>query len=219
MKLTKDERKAIFAGDSTALKRQAKPEAKAGEIIVLAWSRGGKQFVGRSRSEREDTLGTTIEVPRKPTVWIVLKEPSLKEGRWVVEFDAHDERKPVRTLAAPPSPPREAGLKTRWNESVDPEGKVRTRKPAERGKEISSFTDESARGYGGGGKGTVDELEGVDDPTLAEWSTAIAEENEKRQRGKHGEAESLRHERRLVTARAKGQLKTVRKLERVGRAA
>lgn len=210
MKLTREDRKAIFKGDYRALRRKVKPEANEGEKIVLSWSRGGKQFVGRSHEERYETQGETVEVPRKPTVWVEIGETTTKiedgETVYLIQFKAYDEREHTRTLAPPPSPPREVGLKTRWNQSVDAEGKVSTRRPPPKGHQVESLTDESARGYGGGGSATVDEREGVDDLTLGEFIAQITEENEKRQQGNYAAAEMLREERVEAKERRKGNL-------------
>lgn len=50
-RLTRQERKAILAGELTKLRRKVKPDVKAGEGQVVAWSKGGKQFVSRSEAE------------------------------------------------------------------------------------------------------------------------------------------------------------------------
>src|SRR4051794_33831548 len=95
--LTPEQRSAIFAGDHTALKMaegEAKPNVEAGQKIVLAMSRGGKQFLAKTEKERRELLergeDLLAEIPSEPTVWIELHEPKLKEGRWQVSFDAHD---------------------------------------------------------------------------------------------------------------------------------
>jgi hypothetical protein len=169
IKLTRAERKAIFGGDYTALKRDRKPDIKAGEKLYLAWSRGGKQFVGRTERERQENCGATIEIPRKPTVWIVFKQPNLKDGRWVVEFEAHDEREPIRLLAAPSGARRESGLKTRARKPED---------VPKKGTETESWTPESERGYGGSGRSAIDELAAVDDATLNDFTRRVEEEGD-----------------------------------------
>lgn len=148
MKLTRQERSAIFRGDYRALKRPRKPEVKPGQTIVLSWTRGGKQVVNR------DT-GETIDIPRKPTVWIKLAEPQLREGEWLVRFEAHDEREPRRFLAGTPNPGHEVALKTR------PGGP----------REIGELDLESERGYKGSANRGVDHLESVPDESLAAFST------------------------------------------------
>jgi len=179
--LTLEQRNAIFAGDHTAIKMkpgEIKPEVEAGQKVVLASSRGGKQFIARTEAERratiEEGVDLLIEIPSEPTVWIVFREPKLKEGRWQLEFDAFDIREQVRTLAAAPTGNRSAGLKTRQKKRVVKKGEYKAPK----------LSDDSARGYGGGGKSTVDEREGVDDASLKRYAQ-IADEEAIKQRAKH----------------------------------
>jgi hypothetical protein len=182
--LTPEQRNAIFAGDHTALKMapgEAKPNVEAGQRIVLAMSRGGKQFLAKTEKERralvekgEDLL---TEIPSEPTVWIELHEPKLKEGRWQVSFDAKDTRESTRTLASPPTGNRQPGLKTR----------LRKRVPTKDEDKEPKLTDDAARGYGGGGKSTVDEREGVDDDTLNRYSRQAGDDGLKK-RMKHRQA-------------------------------
>lgn len=150
MKLTREERSAIFRGDHRALKRQRRPSIKAGGKVVLSWTRGGRQVVDRE-------TGATVDIPRKPTVWIEFREPELKKGMWVIQFIAHDEREPLRLLGATPGPKREAGLKTRWRDPSQVPGK---------GEEKEHWTPEAERGYGSSGRVAIDSGEGVDDQTL-----------------------------------------------------
>lgn len=167
MKLTRDERKAIFGGDHRAIRRNEEPQVAEREQIVLSYTRGGKQFVEREEEDRlkavEEGHDLTVPVPRKPAFWIVLKKPRLKEGEWIVEFDVHDERETTRLLAAgaPSGVSKESGLKTRWRKPGD---------VPKRGEQTESFTPESERGYASGGN-VLDHLEGVDDTELAAKAT------------------------------------------------
>jgi hypothetical protein len=214
LKLTREERKAIFAGDDRALRRRQKPDVRPGDKIVLSWSRGGKHFVGRSRKEREETSGATVQVPRRPTIWIDMGETTsriepdpdtgLDRTVWLTQISIHDERERVRTLSAPPSPPREAGLKTRWR----PPGQV-----PPRGAQVDTLTDESARGYGGGGKGTVDEREGVDDTTLAEYARQAEEETIKAQKKRREEARTAQLRGRLAEVRSRGMTRAEHRIQ------
>lgn len=154
MKLTTDERKAIFSGDCRALKRKTKPDVAAGDKLILAWSRGGRQIVDR------DT-GATIVVPRKPTVWIEFMEPELREGGWIVQIHNHDERQPLRLLGSTPGPGRAAGLTTRWR---DPDRVPVTGEEAH-------WTPETERGYTGSGRTAIDPAEGVEDEYLQTFAT------------------------------------------------
>lgn len=154
MKLTTDERRAIFSGDHRALKRKSKPDVKKGDKLILAWSRGGKQIVSYE-------TGATVDIPRKATIWIEFMEPEIKASGWYVRFTAHDEREPLRLLASTPGPGGQPGLKTRWQ---DPS------KVPEKGAEIVSWTLETERGYSGSGRTAIDPAEGVDDQYLTMFS-------------------------------------------------
>lgn len=200
--LTPEQRNAIFASDHTALKLEPgapKPETDPGQTIVLARSRGGKQFLARSERERMDRvekgLELLTEIPSKPTVWIVLKTPTLRDGRWIIEFEAHDIREPVRTLAAAPSGHRQPGLKTRQRKHVPKKGETKPPK----------MSDDTARGYGGGGKCTVDEREGVDDATLNRKALLAAEESLKR-RMKHRQSEKAAEREARTAAKRRSRL-------------
>lgn len=198
--LTPDQRNAIFAGDHTAIKLEpgeTKPEVEAGQTIVLARSRGGKQFLAKTERERkkrvEEGLPLLAEIPSETTVWIVFHEPKLKEGRWQVSFSAHDTREAVRTLASPPTGPRQPGLKTRKRRRVPKKDEYKA--PG------LGLSDDAARGYGGGGKSTVDEREGVDDRTLRRYAQ-MAEEEGLRKRMKHRQAaKAFDREERAAEAR------------------
>ncbi len=203
--LTREERKAIAAGDRTALKRDTKPDVEGGEQIVLASSRGGRQFVGRSEEERLANRGATIEIPTVPTLWIILKAPVLKERGWVVEFTVHDERRTQRRLAAVPQPPGDPGLRTRSGETVDAKGVARARKVAPKGTDPMPLSDEGARGYGGSGLTAVDELEAVDDATLSEFARRVNEENAMRQSHQRHEAAKLAAEAKVAEERRRGK--------------
>ena len=198
MKLKPEERKAIFAGDNRALRRKEQPEVREGQTLVLAWSRGGKQFVERNEEARKKAAAAgaklTIDIPRKPTLWIEMAEPRLRDGEWLIEFKINDHREPMRLLAPPPSPKREPGLKTRWR----PPEQV-----PKRGKEREYFTAETERGYGAGGRSAVDEREGVDDATLAEYARRIEEENELRQSSRKTTGHLMAEEMRLARMRKK----------------
>lgn len=186
--LTTEERKAIFRGDHRALKRPSKPDVKGGDNHILSWTRGGRQIVDRS-------TGATIDIPRKPAVWIELKEPALKEGIWVIQFIAHDDRQPLRLLGSTPGPAGEAGLKTRWRNPLQ---------VPRVGERTESWSLESERGYTGSGRAAIDPAEGVDDESLRTFSARarinLAEHREgeraERQQGAQGK-KLMRRLRRL----------------------
>lgn len=191
LELTLEERQAILRGDYTAIKRPERPEVVAGQTLVLRWSRGGKQFIERMAGDREKAAlagaALTIDIPRKPTVWVEFRDPEPHDDEWRLGFIAHDEREPTRMLAGPPSPPGEPGLKTRWR----PPSKV-PKRTAKR-----SWTTESERGYGGG-KAAVDDVSGVDDEVLSDFARRVAAENALRQSIKRDMSHKIREERRLI---------------------
>jgi hypothetical protein len=196
--LTSEQCQAIFAGDHTALKTEigeSKPKVDAGQHIVLATSRGGKQFLAKTEKERqgrvEKGLQLLTEIPSEPTVWIELHEPRLKEGRWRIPFDARDTRESTRTLASAPAGPRQSGLKTRLRKRVLKKGEY---KPP-------SLSDDAARGYGGGGKSTVDEREGIDDGTLDRYTRLALKESEMKRRHKRRDDKAMEREMRVAEIR------------------
>lgn len=178
MKLTREERKAIYRGASK-LSRPTKPEVKAGDSLVIAWSRGGKRVVDRE-------TGETAEMVRRPTLWIEFREPRLDDnGEWTVPFQVHDERETIRLLAGVPSGPTESALKTRWRPPEQVPG---------RGEQTESFTPESERGYTSGGN-RVDYAECVDDATYERF----AREAKERHEAEHPEEVRANELRRLST--------------------
>jgi hypothetical protein len=196
VKLTIDEKKAIRRGDSTALRRHKRPDVKVGDEFVLAYTGGRRQFVGRTEEERKANKGETIEIPRRKTLWITVKAPPrLRDGveEWLIEFDLHDERQPVRRLSATPGPRGEPGLKTRWR---DPDHVPK------KGEQKESWTSESERGYGGAK--SIDEVEGVDDATLDEFARRIEEENALRRSRDKQMGVKLAEEARLARTYRKG---------------
>lgn len=196
--LTPEQRKAIFDGDHTAIKLEPgeqKPDVEAGDTIVLAMSKGGKQFLAKTEYERRKRVkqGEPLlaEIPSEPIVWIVFHEPKLKEGRWQLSFDARDTRESVRTLAAAPSGHRQPGLKTR----------IRKRVPKKGAYKPPNLSDDAARGYGGGGNSTVDEREGIDDTTLNRYRQLAEEENLKQRMKQRQAAKAAAREARAAEGR------------------
>lgn len=196
--LTAQQRRAIFAGDHTSIKlepEEPRPNAEPGQKIVLATTRGGKQFLAKTDQERYKLLAEgadlLIDVPSEPSVWVILKEPVLRNSRWTVPIEVNDVREPTRTLAAAPTGARQPGLKTRQRKRVPKKGDL---KPP-------SISDDAARGYGGGGKSTVDEREGVDDTTLGNYARLIEEENKIRQNQKRSAGHMIAEEMRAARMR------------------
>lgn len=150
MKLTRDERKRVFAGNSTALKRPDKPEVEPGHQIVLSWTRGGVRVVNRK-------TGETATDPKMPTVWIEVTDLQRKDGEWLVRYRIHDRRDQDRFLRPPPSGySRAIGLKTRQ----------RPREEAMKRERLDAFTPETERGYSGSSQGATDDVAGVPDRWL-----------------------------------------------------
>jgi hypothetical protein len=215
VKLTREERKQAFAGTLNVLRRPKKPAQEPGTKIVLAHSGGGKQVLYpgddfESKRAREKLLDKgkplTVDVPKQPSLWLVLKgwHPIKGQSDYQTAVEIKDLREPTRLLSAPPSPPGEAGLKTRWGESVAVDGTVSERKVPEKGAQVENLTPETERGYGGGGRSAVDEAAGVDDATLDDYSRRVAEENELRKRGQHSRADALREESKVAREYRKG---------------
>lgn len=154
MKLTREERKAVYRGERK-LRRLEKPEISDGDTLIVAWSRGGKRVVDRE-------TGELAEAVRRPTIWLKFKEPEELDGEWLVKFAIHDEREVTRMLGAGVSGyERQAGLKTRWR---NPRSVPSREKQAA---QMEQFTPETERGYLGGGY-VIDHLEALDDGELGE---------------------------------------------------
>jgi hypothetical protein len=177
IKLTKDERRAVFGGTLKVLRRPQKPEGEP-EPIVVSWTRGGRQVADRS-------TGATIEVERQPRLWITLKGWHLRQGstEWETAVTIHDEREQHRVLSnGLGGIPREAGLRTRWGERVihsDGEVKVVPKRVPTKEEQYENWTSETERGYGGRNEFEVDaegELQpalGVSDDELARFLRPI----------------------------------------------
>ena len=200
MNLTREERKQAFAGTLKVLRRDAKPDQEAGDVVVLSQTRGGKQVVERDERKRQQLLDErkpiTVEVPKQPNLWIVIKGWHLKQGstEWETDVAIHDRREPTRMLAGGIATglPREPGLKTR------------THTPKPKGEKIESWNSETERGYGGGGRSSVDELAAVDDGTLNEFAAAVEEESAERRKCNHGRADTMRDKRKAAEETRRG---------------
>lgn len=175
MRLTREERKAIFRGKLTRLQRAEKPDQEAGTKIVVSSTKGGRQIVDRQ-------TGETIEVPRQPRLWIVIKGWHLKAGQteWETAVEIVDLREQNRVLAnGIGGVPREPGLKTRWGTRVvHAEGKVevRPKNVPTKDEQHENWTPETERGYGGSDElercdfdGSLVPSSGVDDATIANF--------------------------------------------------
>ena len=171
MKLTGGERKQILAGDYSALKRDDDPGDCAGVEIPIIRDRPRRAPIYSDAlfSGHHRRVVDYQEVPEHWSLWIKLEAPKRhRKGHWQIAFTVHDERQNDRILRAggPPGPPREAGLRTRQTTSPD--------NPRPKGEGVGSFTDETARGYGGGGRQALDHG-GVDDAELARQRTQADE--------------------------------------------
>jgi hypothetical protein len=220
VKLTRSERREIFAGTLKVLTRPEKPAQEAGTTVVVSYTRGGRQVVDRE-------TGATIDVPRQPRIWIVVKGWHLRAGKtdWETEVVIHDRREHHRVLSnGLGGLPREAGLKTRWRETVDAEGNVRPKRVPERGEQREHWTPETERGYGGRSEmeaaadGDLVSAAAVDDATLDDFSRRVAEENELKQTQQRRTAKQFEREARLAETRSRGMSRASAGIERQLRA-
>lgn len=226
--LTREERKAIFGGTLKCLKRPKKPDQEAGAEIVVSSTRGGKQVVERDRDKRQKLLDqgkpVVIDVPSQPRLRIVIKGWHLKAGNteWETDIEIRDQREQNRVLAnGIGGIPREPGLKTRWGQTVDSEGKVRPKRVPTKAEQHENWTPETERGYGGrngmerNSDGDLVPSTGVDDVELNRFADAALLANLER-RASHRKREStMREEMKLAGEhrRARRQRARAQKLE------
>lgn len=202
-KLTADERRQAFAGTLKVLRRPERPDQEPGAEIVLSSTRGGKQVLWpgndfKSRKAREKLLEEgkrlTVEITPQPRLWVTIKGWHLRAGQseWETDVTIHDRREENRQLAsgALGGIPREPGLRTRWGETVDAEGKARPKRIRTREQQREHWTPETERGYGGGGGRSLDEHDAdgrvypapaVDDNVLAKFAEQVDEDIKRRQ--------------------------------------
>jgi hypothetical protein len=189
VKLTREERKRILAGDYSALKRDENPGEVEGLELPIVRDLARRQLIFKKKefSDHQPGFQDTREIPEYWWLWIKLgKETRHRKGYWHISFTVHDQRQKERTLRAggPPGAPREPGLRTRQRD-----------KPRPKGEGVGSYTDETARGYGAGGRQILD-YGGVDDDELrrqrvmadkrfAEHRREVASETERRQQERH----------------------------------
>jgi hypothetical protein len=95
LKLTRQERRQVFDGTLKVLRRPSKPDQEAGAKVIVSETRGGKHIVDRS-------TGETVDLPRQPRLWIVVKGWHLKQGstEWQTDVVIHDLRETQRELAS-----------------------------------------------------------------------------------------------------------------------
>lgn len=216
LKLNRDERKRVFDGTLKVLSRVDRPDQEAGDVVVVSWSKGGKQIVDRG-------TGKTVEIERRPRLWITVKGWHLRAGstQWETAVTIHDQREQHRVLAGGiGGMPKEPGLRTRWGSTVVHRGgeiKVIDKRVPTREQQKEHWTPETERGYGG-----RDELEfceftgdmvpaaGVADEDLTKFATEAhdeAEQARKRHRRamKQGTARlSIQERRDHATATSQG---------------
>lgn len=150
MKLTREERRRIFSGNSTALRRSERPEVEINDKLPVSWTRGGRQVLDREK-------GIVVDIARVPTVWIEVTEIRWQEGEWLIRFRLFDHRQHERFIkAGGPATRKPVGLKTRLR---PPEKVPRREKP-------EAWTAESERGYSSTSKGAADEASAVPDAWL-----------------------------------------------------
>lgn len=227
MKLTQEERKAVFAGTLKVLRRPKKPEdQEAGHKIIVSQTRGGRHIVDRS-------TGETVDIPPEPRLWIALKGWHLRQGstEWETAVMIHDLREASRELAGGiGGHAREAGLKTRWGQRVvhrDGKIEVETKRVPTKEEQRENWTPETERGYGGSSGRGLDQRDSdgrhapataVNDSTLSSFAAAVEDQNiglrekqRKRERQMDEEIKMSREYRRGRRRRAKAA--STRKLD------
>lgn|GEM_PF-3021535 len=218
MKLTRQERKQVFDGTLKVLRRPSKPDQEAGAKLIVSQSLGGKHIVDRS-------TGETVDLPKQPRLWIVIKGWHLKQGEteWQTDVTIHDLRETNRELASGiGGHPREAGLKTRSGTHVvhhNGEIVVRPKRVPTKAEQKESWTPETERGYGGSAGRGLDQSDAdgqyvpataVDDETLNKFAAVAGDRNiglrtmqRKRERGMREEIKVAGEHRRAKRQRAR----------------
>lgn len=194
MNLTRQERKGIFAGTLKVLRRTTKPDQEAGAKVIVSQTRGGKQIVDKA-------TGATVDIPRQPNLWIVIKGWHLRQGstEWETEITIHDQREPNRMLAGGVATgiQREPGLKTRQGTP-----------------KVESWNPETERGYVGGGRSAIDDVAAVDDATLNDFARRIEEENEILRNQRRHDHRKMAEESRLARQRKQRKPQAVSAIKR-----
>jgi len=215
VKLTRDERKAAFAGSLNVLRRPEKPDQETGAKVVISETRGGRHVVDRE-------TGATIDLPRQPRLWIVIKGWHLKQGEteWQTDVVIHDLRETNRELASGiGGHPREAGLKTRSGTQVvhrDGKIEVQLKRVPTKEEQRENWTPETERGYGGGSARGLDQRDtegqhvpatAVDDATLNRFAADAEMPNLRRRMEQHKMEAGMRREMQMAAEyrRAKRQ--------------
>lgn len=206
LQLTAAERKRLLAGDHSALKRDEDPGDVEGQEVPLVrrLAHTAPTFEPPRFSGESPRFKDLQEVPEYWSVWLkVTSVTRHRKGHWQIEIDVHDERQKARVLRAGGVPGLSSGpgLKTRLK---DPE-----RAKAERGKGVGSFTDETARGYGGAGRHALDhggledsELEQLAKEAKERWDRFVTEER--------AEEQAAQEARRLAVQIDKAQRKAAK---------
>jgi hypothetical protein len=221
--LTRQERKAIFAGTLKVLRRSSKPDQEAGSEIVVSSTRGGRQVIDRE-------TGKTVDLPRVSRLWITVKGWHLRAGQteWETEITIHDRREDNRQLASGGigGMQRPAGLKTRWGtEVIHRDGKVEVsdKHVPKTGEQRENWTPETERGYGGGGGRGLDERDSdgqvvpapaVDDATLNDFARRIEKENRILRNQRRHDHRKMAQEARLARQRKERKLQAISAIKR-----
>lgn len=207
-KLTRQERKQIFAGTLKVLRRPSKPDQEAGDQVIVSESRGGKHIVDRS-------TGVTVEILRQPRLWIVIKGWHLKQGEkeWQTDVTIHDLRETNRELASGiGGHPREAGLKTRsGTHVVHHNGEIVTqpKRVPTKAEQKEAWTPETERGYGGSAGRGLDQSDSdgqyvpataVDDEALIQFAKDAEIPNLRRRMDQRKMEAGMRKEMRIAAS-------------------
>lgn len=94
MRLTREERRKIFAGEYPTLIREVEPEVEPGTVIILSWSRP-RPYAG------ED--GTVYAPPRHPLLWLTVNGIVRRQrGGWSIHYDVGHRREGKRLVRRKP---------------------------------------------------------------------------------------------------------------------
>lgn len=108
LKLTREERDRILAGDVTPLVREDEPECKPGDKIILKWSRSSRHVDHRALEEEQRRRGekhlpaevvrrhVSVAPPAPLVILTVTAKRRHKKGGWRVIYDFADLRQTPR---------------------------------------------------------------------------------------------------------------------------
>lgn len=152
-KLTREERKALVAGEHPSISRPRKPKIQAGDEIVVSRTRPRRHAI-------EHAGGVEVVRPEPtPLLWVMVKGINLNEDKgWVVHYEVHSCREPKRLLRSkPPRLTKEEAELMRARKDVP-----FTADEIEQARQETNYTASPAS--------AADNQEVVDDDTLREFT-------------------------------------------------